>query len=470
MSRRCLFALVLLIPCTSVLADVPEPDKPKESARTAAQTLWTLTELVLDNHVNAPARQQMLLAGARSLLASADASASLDLAREISKVTTLEQLEELLRVRLGSKTPSAEAILHAIHSSAASIPGGAEFLGPEHLKTRETIESNNYVGIGIQIKMHDKEKLAEIVVPFAGGPFRRAGGKTSDLIVEVDGKSMKGVNLADVVKALRGSEGSGLTTLVRQPEKTETRLLKMVREIIPFQSALGYRRISDDAFEFRPNATLPVAYLHLNSLTSSTYHELRNLERTLQSEGNRALMLDLRATPAGSTLHAAQVADAFLDGGVMWKVHDARGRVKEYKADHDCLFRDWPMIVLVNESTVETAALVAEALQDRGRAILVGAPTEHGGYVKSTVALPDGIGGIHMTTGIVERMKPAKPGITPDHIVKMSHEQMAQILEWQRKQESPDTTAAKAPDDPQLNKAIELLRDKLMEKKDKAAS
>jgi carboxyl-terminal processing protease len=271
--------------------------------------------------------------------------------------------------------------------------------------------------------------------------------------------------------ALRGPEGSPVTTTVRQPGSAEPRSLKMVREVIPFQSAVGYRRISEDAFDFRPDHSVPIAYIRLEHLSSSTYHELRRLERHLQTEGNRALVLDLRATEPGQIVHAAQVADALLDGGVMWKTRDAQGHVTEYKADHECLFRDWPVVVLVNELTVETAAVIAETLQDRNRAVLVGLPSAAGNKLKSLVLLPDGSGGINMTTHTVERLKPGSaPGISPNHTVAMDSKEFQTTLEWHNRQVSPEPPAGQAPQDPQLEKALAVLRDTLKEKKDKSAS
>ena len=411
MSRRCLFVFLLLMAGgLAVRSGAADPAPAAPASAPFARRLWSITELVLDHHVDPPARQQMLLTGVKELLARNGKPVPPALGRRVSAVTTPEQLDALLKDVGPDKTkPDSESA--AIEGMLTSLPGRAHFFTHEEVKATGTVQSNNYVGIGIQLGKNDKEKLTQIMVPFPGGPFRRAGGKTNDVITEVDGKSMAGVILRDVVTALRGEEGTPVTVTVRQPDATETRLLKMVREVIPFQSAIGFRRVSEENFDFHADPALPVAYVRLESLTSSTYHELRRLERQLRSEGNRALVLDLRDANPGSLVHAAQVADAFLDGGPMWKIRDARGGVKEYKADRDCLFRDWPMIVLVNETTVDTPAVIAAALQDRGRAVLVGGPTSGGVTVKSLIPLPDGTGGVNLVTGTVERVKRRATGI-----------------------------------------------------------
>ncbi len=469
MTRRCLCLYVLLAACAAARSGADEPAPAKTADPPLARRLWAVTELVLDHHVDPPARQQMLLAGVKELLAKANKPAPRDLGRRLSGLTTLEQFEALLKELHPAPTP-AEAEEAVLEGMLAAVPGRAHFFNPEGVKMAAVSQDNNYVGTGIQIRMDDKEKLAQIMIPFAGGPFRRAGGRAQDLIVEVDGQSMAGKSMRDVVTALRGGEGTTVTALVRQPGSSEKRLLNMVREVIPFQSAVGYRRVSEEGFDFHADPNLPVAFVRLTTLSSSTYHELRRLERQLRREGYCALVLDLRGTNPGTVVHAAQVADALLDGGLMWKVRDTRGRVTEYKADRYCLFRDWPVAVLVDELTVETPAVIAEALQDRGRAVLVGSPTPAGGTVRSLVPLPDGTGGVNLQTGFVERVKPAKqPGVKPDHVVEVDAKRRDELLKWYSGQESPEPPAGKAPADAQLTKALELLRDALNGKKDKAA-
>lgn len=470
MFRRCLFVCLLLTAGVAVGSAADEKAAPaKTEAPPFGRLLWSASDVILEHQISPPSRQQILLDGVRKVLAKAGKVAPGDLSRKVSAVTTREQFEELLK-EVGAIPKDGAATVSALEGALAGLPGRPHYYSPEHVESTGIHENNNYVGIGIQIKMHDKEKLTCIVVPFPGGPYRRAGGKANDLIVEVDGKPMAGVKLADVVKALRGGEGTSVTTLVRQPGSTETRFLKMVREVIPFQSAMGYRRVSEDEYDFHAEPGLPVAYVRLTGPTSSTYHELRRIERHLRSEGYRALVLDLRGTNPGSMVHTAQVADAFLDGGEMWKIRDSHGRVKEYKADRDCLFRDWPVAVLVNSSTVESAALIAGALQDRGRAVSVGEASSPGGTVRSLELLPDELGGVNLPTGIVERLKASdRPGLTPDHVVPLDNKHWEAVRTWHNSQESPEPPAAKAPEDPQLAKALDLLRDALKEKKEKTA-
>ncbi len=195
-------------------------------------------------------------------------------------------------------------------------------------------------------------------------------------------------------------------------------------------------------------------------------------------------MLDLRFATGQDIHHAALVADGLLDGGLLWRVCDAKGRVKEYKADRDCLFRDMPMAVLVGEHTDSMARALTAALQDRGRAIVVGSPTKPGLFVTSLVSLPEGQGSLLLRTGTVERIvradksTPANANqfqaiaglVVPDRRVAIERKEVDAVLMWRQQQQSPEPKAdTKPPADPQLDKAAALLRETLaaQEKKDK---
>src|SRR5262249_28064377 len=140
----------------------------------------------------------------------------------------------------------------------------------------------------------------------------------------------------------------------------------------------------------------------------------------------------------------ALLADGLLDGGVMWRTCDAQNQVKEYRADRDCLFRDWPIAVLVSEQTLSSAVeLVAMAWQDQGRAVLVGERTKGDGYVKSVFPLPDGTGLLLLRTGRLERAKPSKEGwgVRPDHPVALSPDQRKAVRAWQQANSRPERPA-----------------------------
>ncbi len=483
-TRNLAWIAVVILSLFVARTSLPAADKDdgaSSAAIAAARQAWTITDLVLEQDIDPPARQQMLLQGLRSLLRQAKTKAPANLAERISTVTTLEQFTALLvdvwpredRRDAGPTDQREHILFNGLLAWQTENPDRAFYLPPREAKRYEMIAGNRYVGTGIQIRKNDKEKLTQIVIPFPGGPARKAGARPGDLIVEVDGKSMEGVSLLKVVERLQGEEGTKVSMTVRQPGETATRLLPMVRSVIPFTSAHGYRRIGEESWSFSTAPSSAVRYLSLDEIKISTLLELRKIEPLLRSDGMKALVLDLRFTRGDDLRHAALVADGLIDGGVLWRVRDRLGRTKEYKADRDCLFREIPMVVLVGEYTGSMAAIVAATLQDHGRAKIVGDMPKTELTVTSLVHLPEENGAVLLRTGRVERIErpdateqhrlaAAAHRLLPDHVVAIERKSLIAIEQWMRQQESPEPKAdAKPPSDPQLEKAIVLLGEAL---------
>jgi carboxyl-terminal processing protease len=480
-----------LLVAGAAAAEAPAAKKPAYDARPLARRVWQVTDLVLERHVDPPARQQMLLAGLNALLREDPDAGTRTLAARVSRVTTEEQFAALLaEVWPGGERPAVEErenrVLHGLLGSDERR-GTVGYLTPREAHIDGVNTGNRYVGTGIQIRNEEKEGYPLIVIPFAGGPARKAGARPGDLIVEIEGASTKGWPLMQVVKKLQGEEGVPIRFTVRQPGEKQTRVLDMVRSVIPFSTVIGWRRVNDESWSFRIDPRGDVGYLRLSNLTASTLLELRKIEPRVQAEKVRALVLDMRFTEGSEMGHAALVADAFLDGGLMWRVRDRDGRVQEYRADRDCLFRDWPLAVLVGEHTGGMGEAVAAALQDNGRAVLVGEATRgKGGEVLSLLPLSGGAG-VRIPTGFLERPgQPAKAGqaaraprfgrlggIQPDHAVTMDREMIDALLEWSHQQDSPEPAGpeVKPPEDRQMARALAVLRDTLAKqnsgKKDK---
>jgi C-terminal peptidase prc len=492
MTRRFLACALALMAALAAQADSPKPQSADEarSARIAeaAKQAWSITDLVLENDIDPPSRQEMLLHALKAVLSQKKEKAPANLATRVSSVTTPEQFTALLaelwpneeeRREDGPHFTREQILFDGLLGWRMPNKEPGFYLTPQDVKRQEVLVGNRYVGTGIQIRRNDKEKLAQIMIPFPGGPARKAGARPGDLIVEVDGKNMEGLPLLKVVQSLQGEEGTKVSMAVRQPGETKTRLLPMVRSIIPFSSVHGYRRTGEESWSFRCEPQATVGYLALDEIKSSTLLELRKIEPLVRAEGVRALVLDLRFTRGQDIRHAALVADGLIDGGVLWRVRDCRGRTQEYKADRDCLFRDIPMAVLVGEHTGSLGAILAAALQDRGRAILVGEMPNTELFVTNLVRLPEERGAVLLRTGKVERSKPASATeqqrlaaaanrLEPDHRVAIERKETNAVLEWRHEQQSPEPKAdAKPPADPQLDRAAALLQKTLTEREKK---
>jgi len=427
---------------------------------------WAIMNLVEKNQLEPCSRSDMIMAGATALLNAAKVPPPADLERRAAAIENAEQLATLLAAiwpRTGDG-PDAKWETALFEGLFKKIPGEPQLLTADYARVANQLSSNRYVGIGVQLAINNDEHLPQIVNAFRGGAARKAGAVSGDLLIEVEGKSTHQVEMKQIVDWLRGEEGSSVTIVVRKPGAAQSRTYRLTRAVIPFDTLLGYRRGSDDSWTYRIDPATAVGYVWVNSLRASTLHELRKLENRLQAEGCRALVLDFRMSVGQGVLHhAALVADGLLDGGLMWRVRDAHGDVQEFRADRECLCRDWPLAVLVDKNCAERAqGAVIAALQDNGRVIVVGEPTKCDGGVNSVVPLPESGEALVLRTARMERaIKDKSWPVQPDHLVPLTDAQREAVLTWLRHKEQaelPAGTEDRPPEDPQLHKAVELLQ------------
>jgi C-terminal peptidase prc len=467
--RRAIVWFLLL----ASLAPVFAAESGNKSA-TEAHRLWVITDVVLDRHVSPPVRQQLLMTALQAAFRTNGKHAPIDLARRVSQVVSEKQLADLLELA-GPKVSKPDALASAM---LQALPGRAALLSADDLKQRGIHTGNRYVGTGIQISVHAGDGYMQILNPISGAPARRAGAKPGDLILAVDGVDMKGHSIQDVVKRIGGQEGKRVMLLVRQPQSTQTRTLRIVRGVVPFDNVVGYRRTGEQTWQYRVDPRLPVIYLRVEDLTSSTARQLRQLEARLVSR-TRGVVLDLRQARGLELDYAGQVADALLDGGLLWRILDARGNIHDIRADRDCLFRGLPMVVLIDGSTTGKLPLVAAALRTGRHAILVGQSAFADPWVRELMPLSAGLGTLELATARVE-LPPAARGkphprpatqdvggpivIDPDERVDMSRPDWNTLQVWNRQQELPEPPAdamRTRPADAQLARALSLLEARL---------
>jgi RNA polymerase sigma factor (sigma-70 family) len=468
-------------------ADKAQPTATPCDPAQVAQRLWAIMDLVLAQHLNPQPREEMIAVVARALhnhsrglsqarLAEPNQSKEPPLPdsirRHIQGVLTLKQFEDLITslwqpLDVPNRSPDQLLEKFLTDQLLANIPGEPYLLLAPDMKISEQIAANRYVGLGIQLRMDDKEKIPQITLPFRRGVAWKAGIKPGAYILEVEGKSTRDVPLMKVVDWIRGPEGTTVSIVVRQPGATTGTTYRLVRTVTPFDSLQAYRRNSDNTWTYRVDPSLPIAYVWISAIRISTLHELRQLERQLTAEGIRALVLDFRFSDGDGQLgHAALLADGLLDGGYMWGVrHGHMNEVTEFRADRECLFRQWPLAALIGPNIRDRAqGAVLAALQDNKRAILVGEPTRTDGYVNSIVQVPGRNESLLFRTGRLERaVKGRDWPVQPDYTVAMLGTQ-TKLQEWLRQKDLPELPAGvtdQPPEDPQLARAIALLRDAL---------
>ncbi len=240
--------------------------------------------------------------------------------------------------------------------------------------------SGNYAGLGIQIDVRDG--WITVVAPLPETPAERAGVETGDQIIEVDGKSTEGWKNDQAVKALRGEAGSQITISIRRAGIPEPLKFTLIRAHIHIRSV--------------PPGTLfdgGVGYISLSPVSETSADELRQEITAMKSKGMKTMILDLRFNPGGLLDQGVKVADLFLDPKqeIVATRGRARGSTKEFFDDARQTWPDLPIVVLVNDGTASAAEIIAGALQDHDRAVVVGAPTFGKGLVQTLFPLAEGV-------------------------------------------------------------------------------
>jgi len=240
--------------------------------------------------------------------------------------------------------------------------------------------SGNYAGLGIQIDVRDG--WITVVAPLPETPAERAGIETGDQIIEVDGKSTEGWKNDEAVKALRGEAGSKIVITIHRGGITEPIKYRLTRAQIHMRSV--------------PPGTMfdgGIGFISLNPVSETSAEELRQEIAAMKAKGMKSLIMDLRGNPGGLLDQGVKVADLFLDSRqeIVSTRGRARGSTKEFYDEAKQVWPDLPIVVLVNDGTASAAEIIAGALQDHDRALVVGAPTFGKGLVQTLFPLGEGV-------------------------------------------------------------------------------
>ncbi|HEY1952949.1 MAG TPA: S41 family peptidase, partial [Gemmatimonadaceae bacterium] len=260
------------------------------------------------------------------------------------------------------------------------------FLPPDRFARLNETTSGNYAGLGVEVDAADGWLI--VVAPLPGGPAERAGLQPGDRIIEIGGKSTKGWTNEEASKYLRGKPGTSVTLKIERAGIVAPMDITVQRDTI-HQSAVRRTALLGNG----------VGYIDLKAFSDSTAKELGAAITTLQSRGMKTLILDLRTNPGGLLTQGVGVSDLFLDPGQ--KIVSMRGRLPDADREYaDTAVQRWPqmpLLVLVDGRSASAAEIVAGALQDHDRAVIVGTPTYGKGSAQSVFPFGSD-GGLKITT------------------------------------------------------------------------
>ncbi|QDU64899.1 Carboxy-terminal processing protease CtpA precursor [Planctomycetes bacterium Pan216] len=290
----------------------------------------------------------------------------------------------------------------AINGMLGELDPYSNFIDQSHYRQFDRQTSGQFGGIGIQIS--EKDGILTVISPLVGTPAYEAGVLAGDRILEVNGESIRGMPLRDVVSRLTGPEGTDVTLSIQhRPYDKEPKEVTLKRAIINIESVLGDSHDKNDAWDFMLDDDNKIAYIRLNAFTKQTAEDLTEALKELEAEGMKGLVLDLRYNPGGLLESAIQISDLFVDEG---KIVSTKGRntiERKFFAKKDGTLDEFPMVVLVNSSSASASEIVAACLQDHQRAIVVGERTWGKGSVQNVIELEGGKSALKLTTASYRR-------------------------------------------------------------------
>lgn len=285
---------------------------------------------------------------------------------------------DIVRQAYYGELPDTKTLIYgAIRGSLQTLGDEyTSFIEPQIAAIMAEDASGEFQGIGAYVRMRDDGKL-EITGIIPDTPAEAAGLKSGDRVLAVDGQSIIGYSIYEAIALIRGPAGTPVTLLIERPGERET-----------FEVTITRARIEVPLVEAKMLEG-DIAYIRLNEFSATATRQMTNALKDLMNRTPRGLILDLRNNPGGWLDQALDVADLFLDEGVIMIERSAEGE-KVFRSHSGDTAESIPLVVLVNQGSASAAEIVAGAIQDRGRGILVGEQTFGKGSVQRPYRLSDG--------------------------------------------------------------------------------
>lgn len=321
------------------------------------------------------------------------------------------------------------------------------FMDPEEFKSLQVDTSGELTGIGIQIAQDEKTKKLTVISPIEDTPAAKAGLIAKDIIVKIDGKDTKAMDVNQAVSLIRGQPGTSVRLTVERNGQQKDYQIKRARiEIRPVR------------YSYQNTPTGGVGYIRLNQFSANAAAEMRDAIKDLEKKPVAGYILDLRSNPGGLLFSSVEIAQMWLNDGTIVSTVDRQGKKDIEKSDHQALTNK-PLVVLVDGGSASASEILSGALQDNNRAVLVGTKTFGKGLVQSVQRLGDGSG---LAVTIAKYFTPSgrdinKSGIAPDVRLELTDTQKEALIR--------DRTKIGTSVDPQYAKALAVLNQEIASKR-----
>jgi len=334
----------------------------------------------------------------------------------------------------------------ALRGMVGGLDEYSEFMDPDDYREMQVETKGEFGGLGVVISMRDD--VLTVIAPIDGTPADEAGVKAGDKIVKIDDEITKGFGLRDAVKKLRGKPKTKVKLTIFREGEDELIDFTITRSIIKLKSIKKSEILKDG-----------IAYIKLIEFTEKASREIESNLVSLKKKGMKALILDLRNNPGGLLDASHEVADKFLKKGTI--IVSIKGRSpkqnKIFRARNKKKFLDFPMVVLVNKGSASASEIVAGAIQDNKRGIILGTKTFGKGSVQTIIPLKDG-SAVRLTTAAYYTPSGRSikdEGIMPDIEIELDEEEDAEEDVFDKVEEKKPE---ELPYDNQLQAAIDTLR------------
>ena len=364
------------------------------------------------------------------------------------------------------ETKTKDLVYGAIKGMVNSLDPHSGFMNPEAYKEMQVDTKGEFGGLGIQIGI--KDNVLTVIAPIEDTPAYKAGIKAGDRIVKINDEITRDMGLLDAVNKMRGPKGTSVKISIMREGWKEPKEFTLVREIIKIKS-VKFKVLEEG-----------IGYIKLTQFQEQTAADLSKALSQLTAEKVNSLVLDLRNDPGGLLNSAVDVTSQFLPPGkLVVYIKDKAGEKNEYRTGGSYSYYDKPtMVVLVNQGSASASEIVAGALKDWRRAVILGVQTFGKGSVQSVIPLSDG-SGLRLTTAryyTPSGTSIQSTGITPDIVVKIEtkngvkehavvrEKDLERHLKNEKEEEKDQTEQEKAPlevsekDDVQLQRAVDLLK------------
>jgi carboxyl-terminal processing protease len=381
------------------------------------------------------------------------ASKGNDTAATYENLRLFTEVLSIVQSQYVDEVPPKDLIYNAIKGTLRGLDPHSSFLDPEMYKEMQVETSGSFGGLGIEITLRDD--VLTVVAPIEGTPAYRAGIQPGDRILKIEGLSTKDMQLADAVKRMRGKPGSKITVTIVREGWTEPKDFLITREQIRVQS------VKNNQLE------TGIEYIRLRQFQEQTANDLDTALEKYSKEGKiQGLVLDLRNNPGGLLTSAVEVTEKFLEPGklVVYTEGRVRNQNMRFSSNAKHAYTEFPIVVLVNQGSASASEIVAGALQDWGRAVVLGTQSFGKGSVQTIIPLSDG-SGLRLTTAKYFTPKGRSihgKGITPDIVVEGPKTTAAAAAGAETATPPVPPVAETAQEqlkrDPQLQRALDLLK------------